>query len=56
MLGQHFLLAAHGTLATTECPPFAVYLSARAFVSYSPRVPSPVVPNKAEVDVILMTL
>ena len=56
MLGQHLPLAAHGTLATTGWSPFAVHFSARAFVPYSPRVPSPVVPYIAEVDVILMTL
>jgi hypothetical protein len=56
MVGQHLLLAAHGTLATTACPSFAVNLSGLSSVPYSPRVPSPVVPYIAEVNVILMAL
>ena len=56
MVGQHLLLAAHRTLATTACPSSAVNLSGRSFVPYSPRVPGPAVPYIAEVNVILMTL
>ena len=56
MVGQHLLLGANGFLATTAYPLFAAYLSDSPFIPYSPRVPSPVVPYIAEVNVILMTL